>query len=68
MAAAARVSAAAATFPDIKQSYLRVARQWTLLSNQMDCDLDRMADAQAPICFCGALLTIMQEPNTGDPQ
>jgi hypothetical protein len=36
MAAAAHNSAAAATFADIRQSYLRLARRWNSLATQAE--------------------------------
>ncbi|HTT82496.1 MAG TPA: hypothetical protein VMF67_03360 [Rhizomicrobium sp.] len=61
MAAAAGKAAAAATFADIRQSWLRLARQWAALAAQEDVFLRLAPDSALPTCFCGALLA-EQEP------
>jgi hypothetical protein len=64
MAAAARKAAAAVTFSDIRQSWLRIARQWNELAAQAaeSARLLGEEEVQASTCFCGALLAAEDEP------
>ncbi len=58
MAAAARVSAAAAAFPDIRETWLRIAGQWASLAALAA----RYGTAPNMPCYCGALLAAQLEP------
>jgi hypothetical protein len=58
MAAAARISAAAAGFADIRQAHLQLARQWMVLARQAESfPPSFLPEAEnSTICFCAMLL------------